>query len=94
MIRIYQRENKVRSEANDVINDVIKKCKNIINTYRAAFNGNPHWYNDCRVYCISGKLIAAGELEVNNFFSFLAAMMMAYQPIRSLATLNLSVFKV
>ena len=28
-------------------------------------------------------LISAGELEVNNFFSFLAAMMMAYQPIRS-----------
>ena len=24
----------------------------------------------------SGKLIAAGELEVNNFFSFLAAMML------------------
>ena len=33
----------------------------------------------------SGKLISAGELEVNNFFSFLAAMMLAYQPIRALA---------
>ena len=29
-----------------------------------------------------------GELSVNNFFSFLAAMMLAYQPVRSLSTLN------
>ncbi len=36
----------------------------------------------------SGKLIAIGELNVNNFFSFLAAMMLAYQPVRSLSTLN------
>ena len=34
----------------------------------------------------SGKLISSGEFGVNNFFSFLAAMMLAYQPIRSLAT--------
>ena len=38
----------------------------------------------------SGKLIVTGEIEVNNFFSFLAAMMLAYQPVRSLATLNIS----
>ena len=36
----------------------------------------------------SGSLIINGELELNNFFSFLAAMMLAYQPVRSLATLN------
>ena len=39
----------------------------------------------------SGKLIINGELEINNFFSFLAAMMLAYQPVRALATLNLSI---
>ena len=39
----------------------------------------------------SGKLIMTGELAINNFFSFLAAMMLAYQPVRSLATLNLSI---
>tara|TARA_B100001996_G_scaffold359080_1_gene324079 strand:- start:345 stop:1313 length:969 start_codon:yes stop_codon:yes gene_type:complete len=37
----------------------------------------------------SGKLIANDELSVNNFFSFLAAMMLAYQPVRSLSTLNI-----
>ena len=39
----------------------------------------------------SGKLILNDELDINNFFSFLAAMMLAYQPVRSLATLNLAV---
>ena len=38
----------------------------------------------------SGKLIVNGDLGINNFFSFLAAMMLAYQPVRSLATLNMS----
>ena len=42
---------------------------------------------------ISGKLIISGELNINNFFSFLAAMMLAYQPVRSLATLNIAIFQ-
>ena len=40
---------------------------------------------------ISAKLVSGNELEVSNFFSFLAAMMLAYQPVRSLATLNISI---
>jgi len=39
----------------------------------------------------SGKLIIKEELEISNFFSFLAAMMLAYQPVRSLATINMSI---
>ena len=37
----------------------------------------------------SGFIIASGEMGINNFFSFLTAMMLAYQPIRSLATVNM-----
>ena len=37
----------------------------------------------------SGIMIASGEMQINNFFSFLTAMMLAYQPIRSLATINM-----
>ncbi len=44
----------------------------------------------CLIF-ISAKLISNNELEVSNFFSFLAAMMLAYQPVRSLTTLNLEV---
>tara|TARA_B100000242_G_scaffold116836_1_gene81577 strand:+ start:27 stop:1019 length:993 start_codon:yes stop_codon:yes gene_type:complete len=39
----------------------------------------------------SGNLIMKDEIAINNFFSFLAAMMLAYQPVRSLATLNLTI---
>ncbi len=37
----------------------------------------------------SGFMIANGQMQINNFFSFLTAMMLAYQPIRSLATINM-----
>ncbi len=40
---------------------------------------------------ISAKLVTNNELDVSNFFSFLAAMMLAYQPVRSLATLNIGI---
>ena len=38
---------------------------------------------------LSGFMIASGQMGINNFFSFLTAMMLAYQPIRSLATINM-----
>ena len=41
----------------------------------------------------AGFLIANGEIGINNFFSFLAAMMLSYQPVRSLATLNMAVYQ-
>jgi len=42
---------------------------------------------------ISAKLISSNQLEVSNFFSFLAAMMLAYQPVRSLSTLHMEIQK-
>ena len=41
----------------------------------------------------TGVMINTGEIEINQFFSFLTAMMLAYQPIRSLATLNILVYQ-
>jgi len=41
----------------------------------------------------SGSLINNNELDINNFFSFLAAMMLAYQPVRSLATVNIGIYQ-
>ena len=41
----------------------------------------------------SGFMIARGEMGINNFFSFLTAMMLAYQPIRSLATINMMIYQ-
>ena len=39
----------------------------------------------------SGKLVMTGQISINNFFSFLAAMMLAYQPVKSLATINVGI---
>ena len=39
----------------------------------------------------SGKLIISGELAINNFFSFLAAMMLAYQPVKTLTKVNITI---
>ena len=41
----------------------------------------------------SGFMISSGEMGINNFFSFLTAMMLAYQPIRSLATINMMFYQ-
>jgi len=41
----------------------------------------------------SGFMITSGEMGINNFFSFLTAMMLAYQPIRSLATINMMFYQ-
>ena len=46
----------------------------------------------CFIY-YSGIIISTGEIGINNFFSFLTAMMLAYQPIRSLATINIIIYQ-
>ena len=95
MIRIYQKENKVTQEASDVVDDMVEKN---IKTSSVMIRAAPLMETLTGIMIagfivFSGKLISAGEIEVNNFFSFLAAMMLAYQPIRSLATLNLAVYQ-
>ena len=41
----------------------------------------------------TGLIVSTGEISVNSFFSFLTAMMLAYQPIRSLATINMMFYQ-
>jgi ATP-binding cassette, subfamily B, bacterial MsbA len=95
MIRIYQKEEKANLEASEVIDDTIEKNIKISSVMiRAApLMETLTGIMIAGFIAFSGQLIAAGELDVNNFFSFLAAMMLAYQPIRSLATLNLAVYQ-
>ncbi len=95
MIRIYQKEKIVNLEASKNINNMIERN---IKTSSVMIRAAPMMEVLTGIMIagfivFSGKLISAGELEVNNFFSFLAAMMLAYQPIRSLATLNLAIFQ-
>ena len=41
----------------------------------------------------TGIMVSSGTIEINNFFSFLTAMMLSYQPIRSLATINMMFYQ-
>ena len=95
MIRIYQKEKYENTKAHSVIDDLVEK--NIkIGTVLIRATPIMEILTGLMIagfIVFSGTLIANGELEVNNFFSFLAAMMLAYQPIRSLATINMAAFQ-
>ena len=93
MIRVYQKEDFEEKNSKEVITQLVDKnirlgslvirATPIMETLTGIMIAGFIFY--------SGKLINAGELEVNNFFSFLAAMMLAYQPVRSLATINMTI---
>ena len=95
MIRIYQKEEDESKNASNLIKKLVEKNIKINSVLiRAApIMETLTGFMIAGFIFFSGKLIAAGELEVNNFFSFLAAMMLAYQPIRSLATINMVAFQ-
>tara|TARA_B100001250_G_scaffold405643_1_gene423458 strand:+ start:865 stop:2607 length:1743 start_codon:yes stop_codon:yes gene_type:complete len=91
MIRIFQKEEDENERAKNVIDDLVNKN---IKVAEIMMRATPIMealtgFMIAGFIFFSGKLIHSGELALNNFFSFLAAMMLAYQPIRSLATLNM-----
>ena len=91
MIKIYQQENfefdrsvkKIDERTNIQIKimNIIIRATPIMEVLTGIMIGG-------FIY-ISGLMIANGQMQINNFFSFLTAMMLAYQPIRSLATINM-----
>ena len=94
MIKIYQKESDENKKADTVINDLVEKQIKIgsILVRATPIMETLTGLMIAGFIFFSGKLIASGQLEVNQFFSFLAAMMLAYQPIRSLATINMTAF--
>ena len=95
MIRIYQKEEFENKKARKFIDDLVEKNIKIgsiiirATPIMEALTG----FMIAGFIIFSGKLISTGELGINNFFSFLAAMMLAYQPIRSLATINMAAYQ-
>ena len=95
IIKIFQNEGYENKRLNKIITTfkekvvkietVLVRATPIMETLTGLMIGGLIYY--------SGNLIVRGELELNNFFSFLAAMMLAYQPVRSLATLNMGIFQ-
>ena len=95
MIRIYQKERQENEKAGKVIDDLVEKNIKIGSVMIRAtpIMETLTGFMIAGFIFFSGNLISSGELGVNNFFSFLAAMMLAYQPIRSLATINMSAYQ-
>ena len=93
LIKIFQKENYEKNRANNYINSLKETSKKIAIIFVRASPIMEFLTGIMIAFLIfiSAKLISSGELEVSNFFSFLAAMMLAYQPVRSLATLNVSI---
>ena len=93
LAKIFQREKYEQNRANKYIEDV-KESSRKINVVFVRASPIMELLTGIMIaflIYLSAKLIAKNELEVSNFFSFLAAMMLAYQPVRSLATLNIAI---
>ena len=95
IIKIYQREEIEQEKSKMAIKDLADKQ---ITIGRVLIRATPIMETLTGIMIagfiyFSGFLIASGEIGINNFFSFLAAMMLSYQPIRSLATLNMAVYQ-
>ncbi len=93
LAKIFQKEDYEQKRANKLIEDVKETSQKI-----AVVFVRPSPIMEMLtgimiaiLIYISAILISNKELEVSNFFSFLAAMMLAYQPVRSLATLNIAI---
>ena len=93
LIKIFQQEKYENTRAEKFINDVKEKTIKIATVY---VRSSPIMETLTGIMIAvlifySGKLVLKNEIDINNFFSFLAAMMLAYQPVRSLATLNITI---
>ena len=93
IVKIFQQENYERNRAESNIKTLMEKSKKIAIVFVRAspIMETLTGIMIAALIFYSGKLIVSNELDINNFFSFLAAMMLAYQPVRSLATLNIAV---
>ena len=92
LIKIFQKEDYEKLRADYQLEQLKEKNKKI-NTVFIRMSPVMETFTGIMIAILiffSGKLIASNELQINNFFSFLAAMMLAYQPVRALSTLNLT----
>ncbi len=93
LIKVFQKEAYETSRANNALEQLKNKAKKLAIIY-ARSSPIMEFLTGIMIAILiyySGNLIMSGEIAINNFFSFLAAMMLAYQPVRSLATLNLTI---
>ena len=93
IIKIFQRENFENMRSEKFVNDLKEKSAKISAVYIRSTPVMEILTGIMIAILIfySGKLIIGGELAINNFFSFLAAMMLAYQPVKTLTKVNVAI---
>ena len=93
LIKIFQKEKYESERADKFIDDVKEKSKKIATVYvrSSPIMETLTGIMIAIIIFYSGKLVLKNEIGVNNFFFFFLAMMLAYQPVRTLATLNITV---
>ena len=93
LIKIFQKESYEIARADNVLKELMSRAKklNIIYARSSPIMEALTGIMIAILIFYSGNLIINDELGIGNFFSFLAAMMLAYQPVRSLATLNITI---
>ncbi len=93
IIKIFQREEFEENRSEKFVNDLKEKSIKISTIFIRATPIMEILTGIMIALLIfySGKLIMNDQLSLNNFFSFLAAMMLAYQPVKSLATINVGI---
>ena len=93
IIKIFQREDFEETRSEKFVNDLKEKSAKIAAVYIRSTPIMEILTGIMIAILIfySGKLIISGELAINNFFSFLAAMMLAYQPVKTLTKVNVAI---
>ena len=92
LIKIFQKERFEINRSEKFIDNLKEKSKKIaiVNVRSTPFMEFLTGIMIAILIYFTGKLIINNEIDINNFFSFLAAMMLAYQPVRSLATITIA----
>ena len=93
IIKIFQRENYEEKRSEKFVNDLKEKSAKIAAIYirSAPIMEILTGIMIAILIFYSGKLIINDEIGINNFFSFLAAMMLAYQPVKTLTKVNVGI---
>ena len=92
IIKIFQREEYENERSEKFVNELKEKSIKILTVFIRSTPIMEILTGIMIAILIfySGKMIMNEQLSINNFFSFLAAMMLAYQPVKSLATVNIA----
>ena len=92
LIKIFQRENNELNKLSNIIKNWIHKTSKVEKTRlgTAPLMETVTGFAVAIVVFSGGYRSINGDLEVGAFFSFLTALMLAYQPVRSLAGVNVA----